>query len=99
MTFVNMLAARKAEVQTPSDPWRTVLEKLSGTIGISKIERVPTDRVFDELGLAKHERTPAAAKRLKEVMMALGWVPVRATHITSRGRAARVRGYARQVQM
>jgi hypothetical protein len=28
-------------------------------------------------------------------MVDLGWTPVRSRHVTSRGRAARVRGYAR----
>jgi hypothetical protein len=41
------------------------------------------------------QRTPEAAKQLKGVMVELGWTPVRSRHVTSRGRAARVRGYAR----
>ena len=98
MSFRQLLADRKTAALAPSDPWRPVLEKLSGTIGLSKVERIPTDRIFDALNLTKAERTPEAAKRLKEAMTSLGWVPVRATHITSRGRAARVRGYARQAR-
>jgi hypothetical protein len=64
MSFLEVLAQRKIAAQTPSDPWRPKLEKLSGTIGLSKIERIPTETVFDALGLARHERTPRAAKRV-----------------------------------
>jgi hypothetical protein len=92
MFFKDVLAQRKIYGQTPSDPWRQELEKLSGTTGLSKIERVPTDREFDVLGLTKHERTPAAAKRLEEVLTSLGWFYRCARLISQAGDGQRVCG-------
>lgn len=87
---------RKArETTTPSDPWAALLRNVRGQIGHDGVERVATDAVFEQLDLPPLKRTPEAAKRLKLLMVDLGWVPVRARHVTSRGRAARVRGYAR----
>lgn len=97
MSFTQMLADRKASALTPSNPWRPVLETLSGRIGSDKIERIATEKAFDALGLLRHERTPDAAKQLKGLMVELGWTAVRTMDVTSRGRAFRVRGYARSV--
>jgi len=66
-----------------------------GQVGHDGVERIATDTVFEQLNLPPVKRTPEAAKRLKLLLVDLGWVPVRSRHVTSRGRAARVRGYAR----
>jgi hypothetical protein len=79
----------------PSDPWTAPLRNLHGQIGHDGLERIATDAVFERLDLPRLKRTPEAAKRLKGLMVDLGWTPVRARCVTSRGRAARVRGYAR----
>jgi hypothetical protein len=79
----------------PSDAWTYALRKIRGQIGHDGVERIATDAVFEHLGLPPLKRTPEAAKRLKGLMVDLGWVPVRARAVTARGRAARVRGYAR----
>lgn len=97
MSFTQMLAGRKASALTPSHPWKSVLEKLTGRIGSDKVERIATEKAFDALGLLRHERTPDAAKQLKGLMVELGWTAVRTMDVTSRGRASRVRGYARSV--
>jgi hypothetical protein len=62
------------------------------------IERITTEAVFEFLEVPRLRRTPEAAKTLKRVMMELGWTPVRARAVTARGRAARVRGYARDTR-
>jgi hypothetical protein len=79
----------------PSDPWNAALQKIKGQLGYDGLERISTDAVFEQLDLPRLKRTPEAAKRLRGLMLELGWTPVRARSVTSRGRAARVRGYAR----
>ena len=87
---------RKArEIIKPSDPWSALLRDIRGQIGHDRVERIATDAIFEQLDLPPLKRTPEAAKRLRGLMVDLGWTPVRARAITSRGRAARVRGYAR----
>jgi hypothetical protein len=100
VAFKELLALRKAAAQTLTkmDAWKPVLANLKGRVGSDGIERVATEAALDALGLARHERNPDAAKRLRGLMLELGWVAVRATHVTARGRAARVRGYARQTK-
>jgi hypothetical protein len=68
---------------------------MRGQVGHDGVEHIATDAIFDHLELPPLKRTPEAAKRLKGLMVDLGWVPVRARAVTARGRAARVRGYAR----
>jgi hypothetical protein len=72
-----------------------VLQKIKSQVGHDGLERIATDAVFEQLYLPPLKRTPEAAKRLKLLMVDLGWTPVRSRHVTSRGRAARVRSYAR----
>jgi hypothetical protein len=95
MSFSQILAQKKASVLKPSHHWMPVLEKLTGRIGSDRIERIATEKAFDALGLLRHERTPEAAKQLRTLMVELGWTAVRTMDVTSRGRASRVRGYAR----
>jgi hypothetical protein len=76
-------------------PWRAVLSDVRGQIGHDRVERIATDAIFEQLDVPRLKRTPEAAKRLRGLMVELGWTPVRSRHVTSRGRAARVRGYAR----
>lgn len=99
MAFLNVLAQKKAEAQTltTSDEWKPILIKAKGTVGLSNIERVSTEALFDLIDLPKVKRTPEAAKRLRRIMEELGWVATRApSRITQRGRAGRVRGYSRE---
>ena len=83
------------ETIKPSHPWTTPLRNIRGQVGHDGVERIATDAVFEHLDLPPLKRTPEAAKRLKGLMVDLGWTPVRAHGSHSRGRAARVRGYAR----
>jgi hypothetical protein len=94
-SFVTRLRAARSPIK-PSDPWNNALRKVRGQIGHDGLERIATDAIFEHLELPPLKRTPEAAKRLKGLMVDLGWTPVRARHVTSRGRAARVRGYARK---
>jgi len=93
-SFVERLRITRQALK-PSDPWIAPLRNVRGQIGHDRVERVATDAVFEQLDLSRLARTPQAAKRLKGLMVELGWTPVRSRHVTSRGRAARVRGYAR----
>jgi hypothetical protein len=93
-SFVERLRVTRQRI-TPSDPWTAPLQTIRGSIGHDGVERIATDTVFEQLDISRLTRTPEAGKRLKLLMVNLGWVPVRSRHVTSRGRAARVRGYAR----
>lgn len=92
--FVERLRLKR-QTSKSSDPWTAPLRNIRGQVGHDGLERIATDAVFEQLDLPPLKRTPEAAKRLKGLMVMLGWTPVRARHVTSRGRAARVRGYAR----
>lgn len=94
-SFISQLRAVRAAALKPSDPWTDALRKIRGQIGHDGLERISTDAVFEQLDIVPLKRTPEAAKRLKRLMVDLGWTPLRSRHVTSRGRAARVRGYAR----
>ena len=96
-SFVERLRVTRQKI-TPSDPWTAPLRDIRGQTCHDGIERIATDAVFEQLDLPPLKRTPEAAKRLRGLMVELGWTPVRSRHVTSRGRAARVRGYARMKQ-
>jgi hypothetical protein len=93
-SFVEHLRIRRQTIK-PSDRWIAPLRNLRPQIGHDGVARISTEAVFEQLDLPLLRRTPEAAKRLKFLMVELGWTPVRSRHVTSRGRAARVRGYAR----
>jgi hypothetical protein len=92
--FVDRL--RAARTIRPSDPWTIPLRNIRGRVGHDGVARIATDAIFEYLHVPPLKRTPEAAKRLRGLMVELGWTPVRSRHVTSRGRAARVRGYARE---
>ena len=93
MSFIEHLQDIRQTIK-PSDPWISALRNVRGQIGHDGLERLSTEKIFEQLDLPPLKRTPEAAKRLKVVMLTLGWSPVRSRHVMSRGRAARVRGYA-----
>jgi hypothetical protein len=92
--FITRLRAIRSTIK-PFDPWTDALRKIKGQVGHDGVERISTGAIFEKLDLPPLKRTPEAAKRLRGLMVELGWTPVRSRHVTSRGRAARVRGYAR----
>src|SRR6266403_5739670 len=94
MSFIEHLQDARKTIK-PSDPWTASLRSIRGQIGHDGVARISTEAVFEQLDLPPLKRTPEAAKRLRGLMVDLGWTPVRSRHVTSRGRAARVRGYAR----
>jgi hypothetical protein len=94
MSFIERLRAARSNIKPPH-LWTAPLRNIRGQIGYDGLERIATDAVFEQLDLPRLQRTPEAAKRLRGLMVDLGWVPVRARAVTARGRAARVRGYAR----
>ncbi len=95
MSFLQDLQTKR-ETIAPSDPWLPLLRKLKGESGYyDRTERIATDAVFEYLEMPPFQRTADAAKRLRGLMVRLGWTPVRSRHTTSKGIATRVRGYAR----
>ena len=90
--FIERLRSARSAIK-PSAPWTEALRKVRGQIGRDGVYRIATDAVFDALNLPPFQRTPEPGKRIKTIMLELGWTPVRTRHVTSRGRAARVRGY------
>ena len=94
MSFIESLQNARQNIE-PSDPWTAPLRSIRGQIGHDGVERISTEAIFDKLDIPPLRRTPEAAKRLRGLMIDLGWTPVRARAVTARGRAARVRGYAR----
>jgi hypothetical protein len=94
MSFVERLRDTRQTI-TPSDPWTALLRKIHGAIGHDGVERIATNAIFEKINLPPLRRTSDAARRLRVLMVELGWVPVRARAVTARGRAARIRGYAR----
>ena len=93
-SFVERLRTARQTIK-PQHPWAKLLRNLRGTVGHDGVARISTDAVFEFLDLPRFKRTPEAAKRLKGLLVDQGWTPVRARAATARGRAARVRGYAR----
>jgi hypothetical protein len=93
-SFVERLRVTRQTIK-PADPWIALLANIFGQVGYDGMARISTEAIFEQIDLPPLKRTPEAAKRLKLLMVDLGWTPVRSRHVTSRGRAARVRGYAR----
>ena len=93
-SFVERLRFTR-ETTKPLDPWAAILANIRGQVGHDGLERISTDAVLEKIGVPPFKRTPDAQKRLKLLMIDMNWVPVRSRHVTSRGRAGRVRGYAR----
>jgi hypothetical protein len=84
LSFIQQLEAAKASVAN-IDPWENQLRRVRGDVGSGGEERISTEGVFDALDLPAFQRTAEAGKRVKSLMHALGWVPVRARHVTGRG--------------
>lgn len=96
MSFQERLRKMAIGVQT-RDPWEVPIASLQGQIGRDGVERLSTIATFDAIGIPRHERTPAAAKRLKALMESRGWTAIRQPSLTPMGSVARMRGYARVI--
>jgi hypothetical protein len=94
-SFAARLRGAKA---SPSDPWNATLDTITGRVGSDGVERISTELIFEWLDVPPLKRTPEMAERIRGLMVRRGWIPVRARHATSKGHAARVRGYARLVE-
>ena len=93
--YAAKLRASLAARATVEDLWCSRLRAVRGAKGTDGVERVSTEKVYDTLELHPFERTPEAGKRVRAIMIALDWTPIRSRCVTSKGHAARVRGYAR----
>lgn len=93
-SFLERLREAKSKIE-PFDPLTESLRSLEGSVGSDRIERISSEAIFEALEVPPFKRTPEVAKRIKLSMSKLGWTAVRARLVTSRGRAARIRGYAR----
>jgi hypothetical protein len=89
----------RAAATEPSDLWTITLDNITGRLGSDGVERISTEMVFEWLDVPPFKRTPELAEKIRYLMVRQGWVPVRARHATSKGHAARVRGYARLAEL
>jgi hypothetical protein len=94
MSFIERLREARKNIK-PSSPWIPILKEIRGQLGHDGIERISTEAIFDKLDVPVVNRTPAAGKLVCSFMVDFGWTPTRMRYATSRGRAARIRGYAR----
>jgi hypothetical protein len=76
---------KSRKITNPPHPWTTVLRTIRGSVGHDGVERIATETIFEKLDIAPVRRTPEAAKRLRGLMVELGWTPVRARAVTARG--------------
>jgi hypothetical protein len=93
MSYMEQL--RAARTVSLSHPWTSTLRSVRGFRGLDGVERLSTEEAFEALDIPRLQHAPGAAKQLRQVMIELGWTPTRSRHVTSRGRASRVRGYCR----
>jgi hypothetical protein len=102
MSFVKMLRNhRQTALAGAGDPyshWEGVLRKVSGTIWPDGLERVSVAALFEGLGVAPDQQTIEAAKKLREIMVCLGWSAMAAHATVARGGRGLVVGYARIVE-
>ena len=94
MTCWNLLRRRHRRKSSRVGKNALALEHIEGRVGSDGVEKISSEMVFEWLGVEPFARS-AVGERLRGLMVRRGWVPVRARHATSKGHAARVRGYAR----
>jgi hypothetical protein len=87
--------AENEQAARDADPWRIRLERLRGKVGHDGIERVPTQAIYDILGIPQRHRASGTSRRLASLMTELGWRAVRYRELTRQGFKDKVRGYAR----
>lgn len=96
MSFLAELEAARAQVQAQqSDPWSIRIGAARGKLGDDGVERIATHTLFDILEVPQRSRTPAAGRRLANIMRGFGWSPIRARGLTPGGFKDQVRGWAR----
>ena len=95
MSFLEKMAAAAIEAAQPVDPWRLRLERVRGQTGFDGLERISSQSLMDLLEIEQRKRTTAAYRHLCDVMVSLGWSPVRVRDFNGRGFKEQVRGYVR----
>jgi hypothetical protein len=95
---VSWLERLRQAPQAADDPWRPLLERLRGEIGLDNVERVTTQAALDTVGVAQQARGTRAYLRLARNMSQLGWAAVRMKGRTRGGYLEQVRGYARDAR-
>lgn len=95
MSFLERMKAAQAELAKPADPWRLRLERVRGTTGFDRLERVSTQTLMDILEVPQRKRTAGTYRQLAKVMTELGWTAVRVRDLTRGGYKEQVRGYVR----
>jgi hypothetical protein len=86
--------AADAMAKQGDDPWQHVLETLRGHV-VGGVERISTKAIFEKLGVPPRAQSTDVRQRLRRRMVELGWEPIRAHGLNSRGFLTRVRGYCR----
>jgi hypothetical protein len=98
MSWIAKLKEAQKQAQKRTDPWHLRLEGLKGKIWDDGIERVSTQTVFDVLEVPHRSRTAGACRRLANLMLELGWHPIKARGLTPGGFRDQVRGCARDTR-
>jgi hypothetical protein len=95
VSFVEQL--RAICTAAPSDDlWSAALDGVTGRVE-KDCEYVSTEWLWELLDVPAVKRTPELASRLRTEMVRRRWVPCRRRHATSKGYAARIRGYVRMI--
>jgi hypothetical protein len=87
--------AQAEEATRDADNWQAPLERLRGEVSDDGIERIPSQSVFDFLGISQRARGAGAGRRLARVMHQLGWRPMRTRGLARSGYREKIRGYCR----
>ncbi len=88
--------ARLSVMVSPPDPWLEKLKRLHGVMGSDGIERVSTSELLERLEVPIPLRA-RSTRRLAQIMIELGWRPMRVRGTTAHGFSSRLRGFARPV--
>jgi hypothetical protein len=87
------IAEQLQNSRVEEDPWTEVLANVKGE-RVGNIERIPTAKVYEVLGILPKDQSSATAKRVGEVMRALGWKGPEQFRFNK----ALLRGYTRPIE-
>lgn len=87
-------AEKRLEAQKAIDPWLPLLKEVRGSVDEFGVERITSQLLFELLDVPLHAKL-SEAKRLKRLMVILGWQPVRVFGLNIRGNKEQLRGFAK----
>ena len=87
-------AERAREAEKAIDPWLPLLKEVRGSVDEYGVERITTQLLLELLDVPLHAKL-SESKRLKRLMVILGWQPVRVFGLNIRGNKEQLRGFAK----